>query len=63
MKKNSTLLLIVDEPGGESEIIDVDELIDKHGKYSTELDDIFKFFNYSPSDEVINRILMYSNPR
>lgn len=59
MMKNSTLVLIVDKSGGE--IIDIDELFDLNGKYNKELDEIFSLIDYSPSDEVISRILEHSS--
>ena len=58
MVNNSTLLFIIDEPNSESEIVDINELLDLKGESKTELDTIFGVFDYLPSDEVISRILM-----
>lgn len=57
MVKNSTLMLIVDEIDGKSEIVDIDDLFDPNGAYNKELDEIFSLFDYSPSDKVISQIL------
>jgi hypothetical protein len=59
MVNNSTLLFIIDEPNSESEIIDISDLLDLKDECKIELDTIFRDFDYSPSDEVISRILMH----
>lgn len=58
MTENSTFLFIMDGPEGESEIINVDELLDPWGAYSKELENAFRNFDFSPSQESINNILM-----
>jgi hypothetical protein len=59
MVNNSTLLFIIDELNGEREIININELFDQQGECNSELDSIFGVFDYLPSDETINRILLH----
>ena len=58
MTENSTFLFIMDGLEGESEIINVDELLDPWGKCSMELENTFQNFDFSPTQEAINNILM-----
>ncbi len=57
MVNNSTLFLIIDESNNRSEIIDINKLNNLEDEITTELDVLFRTIDYSPSDEVINRIL------
>lgn len=57
MTKNSTLLLIRDDIGGESELIDIDEWLDPEGIYGLELDSIFEKVSFTPRQEIIENIL------
>ncbi len=57
MVNNSTLFLIIDESNNRSEIIDINKLNNLEDEITTELDVLFSTIDYSPSDEVINRIL------
>jgi hypothetical protein len=61
MSKSSTRLLVILDPGECNEIIDVDDLLELNYDSSDELDAFFNLFDYSPSDEVIDRILKYSS--
>jgi len=58
MNKNSTLLFIMDYSGDESEIINIDEMLDPYGKCSRELQNTFKSLDFSPRKELIHNILM-----
>jgi hypothetical protein len=60
MVNNSTLLFIIDELNNESEIININEFFDLKDEWRIELDSILGIFDYSPSDEVIRRILMHA---
>jgi hypothetical protein len=58
MTGNSTLLYINDDSEGVAEFINVDEILDPNGKCSKELDIAFKSIVFSPSEELIAKILM-----
>jgi hypothetical protein len=58
MTKNSTLLIITDCSGSESEIIDIDDYFDPFGKCSNELKTVFKGVEFSPPKKLISKILM-----
>jgi predicted component of viral defense system (DUF524 family) len=60
MVNNSTLFFIIDDINYRSELIDFDRLEDMEKEYLTELDTLIKAADYSPSDEVIKRILTWT---
>jgi hypothetical protein len=57
MMKNSTLFFILDGNDEENEIIDIDEMLDPAGKYNAELDSVLRCIDFSPRQEVIEKIL------
>ena len=57
MVNNSTLFFIFDDRNNENEIIDFNGLHSLEDEYSEELNLLFNSFDYSPSDEVVKRIL------
>ncbi len=58
MTGNSTLLFILDGSEGESELVNVDDMLDPTGKCSKELQYTFGNLDLSPGNEVIQKILM-----
>jgi len=58
MKRNSTLLFIVDGYKGENQITDIDEMLDPQGKYGIELENLFNHVSFSPRKDLIDKILM-----
>jgi len=51
-------LYINDDSEGVAEFINVDEVLDPHGKCSQELEDVFKDIIFTPREELIVTILM-----
>jgi len=58
MTGNSTLLYINDDSEGVAEFINIDEVLDPHGKCSQELENVFKDIVFTPREELIVTILM-----
>ncbi len=58
MIENSTLLFFMDGYEGENELINIDEMLDPSGKYSLELKNSFESINFSPRQEIIEKILL-----
>jgi len=58
MKRNYTLLFIVDGYKGENEITDIDEMLDPQGEYGIELKNFFDHVSFSPRKNLIDKILM-----
>ncbi len=58
MNGNSTLVFIFDSTEGVNDCIDIDEMLDPYGKSSLELERTFRNIQFSPSNEVLERILM-----
>jgi len=58
MNRNSTLQFITDEFKNQEEFFDVYEMLDPQGKSSSELKEIFRNVEFSPSNELISKILM-----
>lgn len=57
MINNSTLFFIIDDTNYRNEIIDINRLDGMEDECFAELDTLFRTVDYSPSDEVVKRIL------
>lgn len=63
MIKNSTRFLVIHEPEKSVDIIDVDELLELTWESRKYLDSFFNSLDYSPSEEVISRILAHAGQK
>jgi hypothetical protein len=59
MNKNSTLLFIYDAGDEKSGLFNLNELLDPEGCGNTELACMFGKIDYTPREEVIQKILMH----
>ncbi|MCB8994881.1 MAG: hypothetical protein H6538_04660 [Bacteroidales bacterium] len=60
MKKNSTLLFILDGKNGENQLVNADEIFDPKGSINREMESFFGKIEYIPSNRIIKNILMHS---
>ena len=59
MVTTSTFVYILEDPGNESVLTDINNLLYFGDDFERELDDIFSVFDYSPSVEAMNKILRH----
>ena len=60
MVTTSTFVYILEDPGNESVLTDINNLLYFGDDFEKELDDIFSVFDYSPSVDAINKILRHA---
>ena len=59
MVTTSTFVYILEDPGNESVLTDINNLLYFGDDFEKELDEIFSVIDYSPSSDAINKILSH----